>query len=94
MFAGIGSSTLVNLNLWDECLFSENVNLPKEMEWSKPYKCNMPTVFFFPAKVYNMKMQGESPVVAAAASAPATNTATQNNFFKCPKKAWGYFELA
>lgn len=41
--------------------------------------------FFFAAKSYNVRMDGERPVVAA----PAANASPQsNNFFKCPKKVW------
>lgn len=39
----------------------------------------------FAAKSYNVRMDGERPVIAA----PAANTSPQsNNVFKCPKKVW------
>ncbi|XP_075872123.1 proteoglycan 4b isoform X2 [Nelusetta ayraudi] len=41
---------------------------------------------FSRSKAYNVRMDRESPVVAAAPAAAAANAATQNNFFKCPKK--------
>lgn len=40
---------------------------------------------FSRSKAYNVRMDRERPVVAAA-PAPAASAATQNNFFKCPKK--------
>lgn len=39
----------------------------------------------FAAKSYNVRIDGERPVIAA----PTANTSPQNNnVFKCPKKVW------
>lgn len=74
--------------------FLKDVNLPPNTMWEvKPKNNLISQLVSLSAKAYNVRMDRERPVVAAA-PAPAASAATQNNFFKCPKKVWRYKKLS